>query len=213
MIPIGLDLEGFRDGGPDAGREFRAVLGAAPDDVVASCVGRLVPIKRVQLAIAAVGRARATGARLRLAVVGDGEIRPALEAYAGARGLTDAVTFTGYRTDLPSVVAGSDLALLSSDNEGTPVALIEAAAGGRPAVATSVGGVPEVVAPGTGVLVPRGDEQAMAAALGRLASDPAGRAEMGRAAASHVLDRFSAARLLESIDALYHELLGRRGLA
>ena len=212
VIPIGLELDAFRDAEPDAGRDFRAALGASRDEVVATCVGRLVPIKRLQLAIGAVARARGAGARLRLAVVGDGESRSELEAFASARGLGGAVTFTGYRRDLPAVVAGSDLAILSSDNEGTPVALIEAAAGGRPSVATSVGGVPEVVAPGTGLLVPRGDERAMAEALARLVADPSGRAAMGHAAASHVLHRFSAARLLESIDALYRELVQRRGV-
>jgi glycosyltransferase involved in cell wall biosynthesis len=74
------------------------------------------------------------------------------------------VRFLGYVPDSSTLVPSADLAILASDNEGTPVALIEAAAAGRPAVATAVGGVPEVVVPGAGLLVSRGDYAALAAA-------------------------------------------------
>jgi glycosyltransferase involved in cell wall biosynthesis len=211
-IPIGLELDGFSGLDRKLGASFRTEVGATDDDVVATCVGRLVPIKRLEGAIAATAVARQLGAPLKLAIVGDGECRARLEAAAAKNGVTDAVTFAGYRRDLEAIVAGTDIAVCSSDNEGTPVALIEAGAGGRPAVATRVGGVADVVASGAGVLVPPRDSAAMGEALARLAGDEALRKQMGERAAEHVLGRFTASRLLKNIDQLYSEHLSSRGI-
>ena len=149
---------------------------------------------------------------MRLLVVGDGELRPDLEALGRELGIADRVRFLGYRRDLTKIAAATDVAVLTSANEGTPVSLIEAAAAGSPAVATAVGGVADVVAPETGILVASGDSAAVADALVRLADDPGLRARMGAAASERALRRYSAARLIADIDALYGELLGRHGV-
>jgi glycosyltransferase involved in cell wall biosynthesis len=141
--------------------------------------------------------------------VGDGEVRTELERRAAQLGVGDEISFLGYRTDLPAIAAASDFAVLSSDNEGTPVSLIEAAAAGRPAVATDVGGVSDVVAPDSGILVPPNDPDALAAAIIDLMSDPDKRLEMGRNARERALRRFSADRLIGDMDSLYRELLSR----
>jgi glycosyltransferase involved in cell wall biosynthesis len=174
--------------------------------VLLTFVGRLVPIKRVDLALRALAHARERGAPVRLAIVGDGDQRPALESLARDLRVDEVTAFLGYREDMVGVTAGSDLALLTSANEGTPVSLIEAAAAGRPAVATAVGGVGDVVTPETGVLVPAGDTAALGAAIARLAGDPELRAGMGEAGREHVRGRFSAGRLLDDMDALYGAL-------
>ena len=122
-------------------------------------------------------------------------------------GVGSAVSFLGYRRDLPRIAAAADAAVLSSDNEGTPVWLIEAAAAGRPAIATDAGGTSEVVTPETGIVVPPDDETAFAAAISRLAGDPELRRQMGDRARQHVLRRYPVERLLSDIDALYRELL------
>lgn len=209
VISIGLELDAFAGLAPEQGASFRSDVGAAPRDIVATYVGRLVPIKRLETAIDAVALARRGGTAVRLALVGDGECRERLERHAQTVGLADAVSFTGYRDDLEGVIAGTDIAVLSSDNEGTPVFLIEAAAGGRPAVATKVGGVGEVVTPETGLLVPRRDARAMAGAIARLACDADLRLHLGARGASHVRQRFGAARLVSDIDRLYAQLLAR----
>src|SRR5262249_44200284 len=152
-------------------------------------VGRLVPIKRVDVLLRAFARASQT-ARLRLAIVGDGELREQLQAQARQLGVADRVWFAGYRDDMPTVAAAADIAVLSSDNEGTPVSLIEAAAAGKPGVSTDVGGVADVVTPDSGFLVPAGDSDALADALAKLGSDPALRDSMGRHARDHVGPRF-----------------------
>ena len=137
--------------------------------------------------------------------------RPELERLAAKLGVEDTVSFVGYMQDVTQVAAAADVAVLSSDNEGTPVSLIEAAAAGRPAVATAVGGVPDVVADGkTGLLVPPGDHEALARAIRRLLEDPGMRKRMGGAARAHVRARFSIERLVHDLEALYGDLLASR---
>ena len=104
------------------------------------------------------------------------------------------------------VAAASDIAVLSSDNEGTPVSLIEAAAAATPAVSTDVGGVRDVVTADTGLIVPPGDHLGLGRALSTLAANTAGRTEMGARARSHVAGRFGVERLISDVGALYDEL-------
>lgn len=210
VIPIGLDLDPFIAATRDEGASFRAEAGVADGDVLLTWVGRLVPIKRVDVLVRAVAEARARGARVRVAIVGDGELRGELEALASELGVADILWFAGYRPDMLPVAAGSELAVLSSDNEGTPVSLIEAAAAATPAASTNVGGVADVVVEGTGILTPPSDPEALGEAIATLAGDPARRDRMGRAARAHVANRFSVARLVRDIDALYAELLAAR---
>jgi glycosyltransferase involved in cell wall biosynthesis len=207
VVPLGLDLDPFLALGPDADRGFREEIGAGPDEVLFTFTGRLVPIKRPDVMLRSLARARAQGAPVRVAVVGDGLLRPELEELAASLGCAGAVDFLGYRRDLPRIAAGSDAALLTSDNEGTPVALIEAAAAGRAAVATAAGGVADIVRDGSGLLAPPGDEAALASLIARVAADPDGRRQMGLRARQHVLERFAAERLLDDIDLLYSQLL------
>jgi glycosyltransferase involved in cell wall biosynthesis len=210
VIPLGLELDDFLALDPEPGGPFRAEVGVRDGEVLATWVGRLVPIKRVDVLLRAVARARELGAPLRLAVVGDGELRPDLEAQAAALGIDGHVAFVGYRRDLAAIVAGTDVAVCTSDNEGTPVALIEAGAGARPLVATRAGGVPDVVVDGAGVLAERGDHVAVGAALARLSGDVALRREMGAVARRHVAARYRHEALVERMTALYELLLTER---
>ena len=211
VIPLGLDLEQLGRVGPRPGGPLRKELGVPEDEALATYVGRVVPIKRLDVLLRAVAVARQQRAPVHLAVVGDGELRPALARLAADLGISSRVHFLGYRRDLARIAEGSDLYALSSDNEGTPVSLIEGAAAGRPAVATRVGGVPEVVTPETGILTRPDDEHELGRALVRLADDRALRRGLGENARRHVLGRYSAERLLADIGALYEELLAARG--
>jgi glycosyltransferase involved in cell wall biosynthesis len=155
----------------------------------------------------AFAHARGEGAPVRLAIVGDGQLRPELERLAAELGVREQVWFAGYRASMLPVTAASDVAVLSSDNEGTPVSLIEAAAAGTPSVATAVGGVPHVVTPDTGALAPTGDHYALGGAIAQLASDPALRFERGERARAHVASRFGVERLVRDVESLYESLL------
>lgn len=210
VIPVGLDLDRFLELTGDNGDEFRREVGAAPGDVLLVYAGRLVPIKRVDRAIRALARVRDRGLPARLAVVGDGPLREELTALRDSLELGDAVRFLGYREQLEGAIAGADVAILTSDNEGTPVFLIEAGAGATPAVATSVGGIPDVVRPETGLLVSADDEAELADSIERLARDGELRTALGGRAREHVRDRFGHPRLLEDIDRLYRRLLDER---
>lgn len=210
VVPLGLELGRFAELDDAAGHEVRARLGIEADEVVLGFVGRLVEIKRVDLLLRALSQARSDGRRLRLLVVGDGELRPRLEALAHELGTADAVSFLGYRRDLPAIAAATDIAVLASANEGTPVALIEAAAAGIPAVATRVGGVGDVVTPETGVVVEPGDAEALAVAITALAGDREWRERLGAAARKRALRRYSAERLVADVEALYDRLLQSR---
>lgn len=213
VVPLGLDLDRFLAVERTEGQYVRDALEATPSDFLAVIAGRLVPIKRIDVALRAMARVRRDGVPAMLAVVGDGELRHDLTGLADRLGLTDVVRFLGYRSDMPEIMAASDVALLTSDNEGTPVSLIEAAAAARPAVATAVGGVSEVVAPDTGELAPAGDHAGLAAGLERLANDPDLRRERGARARQHVRSRYSAERLLTDIDNLYDELMSEAAVS
>jgi len=207
VLPLGLDLGPLAE--PDDGglREgTRGELGVAPEEVLLVFVGRVVPIKRLDVLLRALAQAGGSGPRLKLALVGDGEERSGLEELAGELGIERDMLFLGYRRELRPLFAAADVAVLSSDNEGTPVSLIEAGAAGLPAVATDVGGVGEVVGEETGILVPPGDPSALAGALRQMADDPERRRTYGRAARSRVTERYGAARLIGDVDTLYREL-------
>jgi glycosyltransferase involved in cell wall biosynthesis len=207
VVPLGLDLDAFLDVTKPTG-ELRTELDVPPDAPLVGIVGRLVPIKDVGTTIDAIARLNKD---VHLAVVGDGELRPALEQHARDRALADRVHFTGWRRDIAATVADLDVVVLSSRNEGTPVALIEALAAARPVVGTDVGGVRFVVQDHhNGFLVPPGDSNALADRINRLLADPHLRQQMGAHGRAHVRDRFSSKRLVADIRALYTELRNGR---
>ena len=214
VIPLGFDLAPFA---PEAGwrrGQLRAELGLAPDDWLIGSVGRLVPVKNHALLLQAAQALRQAGRRAHFVIVGDGELRPSLEAQARALGLEQAVSFTGWRRDLPPVYADLDVLVNTSRNEGTPVAVIEAMAAGVPVIATAVGGVPDVVADGaTGTLVPEGDAEALARALAERLDQPEAARRMAEAARVEVLQRYSMKQLLCNVDGLYQRLLMAKGIS
>jgi glycosyltransferase involved in cell wall biosynthesis len=148
---------------------------------------------------------------VRFLIVGDGELRDTLHASPEATALSDRLIWAGFRRDIPEVCFASDLVVLCSDNEGTPVSLIEASAAGVPVVSTRVGGAAKVIVDGeTGLLVDVEDEAALASAVRRLAGDAELRRRMGAAARAHATSTFSLERLVDDIDGLYRRLLAGR---
>jgi glycosyltransferase involved in cell wall biosynthesis len=208
VVRLGLDLSAFAD---DSDREARRAAvreqwGVGPGEHVVTLVARLVPIKRVDrfLETAALLRERAG---VRFVIVGDGELRDELQASEPARTLGDRLVWAGFRRDVPDVCFASDVVVLTSDNEGTPVSLIEAQAASVPVVSTSVGGVRSVVLDGeTGLLAD--DPPALSAAVASLLDDPSRAAAMATRGREHVLSTFGVERLVDDLDRLYRRLLG-----
>jgi glycosyltransferase involved in cell wall biosynthesis len=209
MIPNGVDVAAY--GCAATPRDaWRAAHGLRDDEIVYLCVGRLYAQKNHALllrAFAAMAR-KQTGARL--VVIGEGELRRALEAQATALGIAARVRFLGIRRDVPDALAASDVFVLASDYEGHPLSVMEAMAAGLPVVATAVGGVPELVTEGkTGLLVPAGDADALAAAMTRLAAR-ALRESMSRRARERAVRDFGVQTMVDAYARLYRKLVNRR---
>jgi glycosyltransferase involved in cell wall biosynthesis len=203
VIPLGLELSHLAGSLPRG-----ALRGEAADAPLIGIVGRLVPIKDVGTFLAAAALVRQSFPDARFAVVGDGEVRAALEAEARRLGLTEVTTFHGWRRDLAHVYGDLDVAVNSSLNEGTPVSLIEAMAAGCPVVATAVGGTPDVLGAGSrGLLVPARDAPALAQAIVETLTQRSAAAGRVAAARQHVLTLHSAERLIGDLDRLYRSLL------
>lgn len=204
VIQLGLNLSSHHAGAPPG--QLRAQLGLGPDVPLVGTVGRLVPIKDHATLLDAM----TSVPDAHLAVLGDGELRADLEAHTRRLGLADRVHFTGWWIDVATAMADLDLVVLSSRNEGTPVALIEAGASERAVVATDVGGVRAVVHDGVnGTIVPAADAAALASAIRDLLADPDRRASMGRAGREHSR-QFGRDRLVSDIRSLYDELFDQR---
>lgn len=205
VIPLGFDLSSFLNT-QVAGTLRRELM--LPDEArLLGIVGRLVPIKDLETTFRAM---TLLPPEVHLAVAGDGEKRTELEKRTEHLNLKERVHFLGWRKDVTNVMASLDVAVLSSRNEGSPVALIEALAAGVPVVATDVGGVRSVVEDHkSGFLVPSGDFKGLAAAASKLLDDPARARAMGEVGRSHVAHRFDQARLVSDIRSLYEDLLNR----
>lgn len=147
----------------------------------------------------------------RFVIVGDGELREALEKHVKDKHLERHVFLAGFRIDALELTKGSDIFAMSSINEGLCIALIDAMAMGKPAVATTAGGIPEVMIDGeTGYLVPPRDHRAMADRIAFLLKHPPERQRMGRAALERVREEFTVDRMIDATAAVYEQQAGRR---
>ncbi len=208
IIPLGLSLDRLLALSPSDRLAARRTL-AIPDDViVVATVGRLTAIKQQSLFLQMAQRLVRQSHRFVFLVVGDGELRADLEMQARELGVDEHMRFLGWRRDLEIVYGATDVFVLTSRNEGTPVALIEAMAAGVASVSTDVGGVRDVIhGPHLGSLVPFGAPEALAAAVAELAGDLATRQKLGSEARASVRDRFQGRRLIGDIRQLYCQLL------
>jgi glycosyltransferase involved in cell wall biosynthesis len=208
VIRLGIELE--QRVAPDDGarKETRRQLGLPGDPFLVGWVGRMTAVKRTDLVVRVLRRLVDRGVDAHLLLVGDGPDRDGLERYAHDLGVIRRCLFLGYQEDVARYYEAMDALLLPSVNEGTPVSVIESLAAGRPAVATRVGGTPDVVRDGVdGFLVDSDDADDLAARLAELAADPARRAQMGAAGRERVLERYAVDRLVDDVDALYRRLL------
>src|SRR5918994_842049 len=166
---------------PPSGRDVRAELGLGPQVPVVGTVCALRPQKALDVLVRAAAALRGRFTALRVVIVGDGPERPALERQIGELGLGETVTMLGHRSDVPDVLRAFDVAVCSSNFEGTPLSILEYMEAGLPVVATRVGGVPDLIESGEhGLLVEPGDPGALANALAELLGDQPRGAEMGR---------------------------------
>ncbi|HEV3011187.1 MAG TPA: glycosyltransferase [Burkholderiales bacterium] len=175
-------------------------------------IGRLAPRKGLAEAIAAVALARDAGVAARLVIAGAGPEEQLLRQQVQSLGLESAVSFSGpaYGAGKAKLLGEADALLLASHAEGLPYALLEAMAAGVVPVVTPVGGIPDVVQPGLhGLMVPVGDAQAIAAAIGALSRDRERLALMSAACRERIAQAYSIDRAAQDFGALYHKLESR----
>lgn len=210
VIPLGFQhLNDLADGRKTLRSSARRELGVDGATAVVGIIGRLVPVKDHTTFLEAAARLVRWRPDTRFLVVGDGPLKTALQVRAQRLGIDNHVQFLGWRRNLTPVYAAMDLCCLSSRNEGTPVAVIEALAAGVPVVATAVGGVPDVLHNGKwGRMTPAGHPSALAQAMFETLSDPLPDPE----AQVHTLNHFSAQRLLNDVESLYIRLLKQAGI-
>jgi glycosyltransferase involved in cell wall biosynthesis len=206
VIHNGVDPAPLLDArGERVRREFG--LGKVP---VLAMVGRLTPQKDPLTLLEA---CRLLKTDFRLMMVGDGELRSKAEKFVADNNLGDKVTFTGNRTDIPDILAASDILVLDSRWEGLPMVIIEAQMAGVPVVASSVGGVPELIEDGvTGFLVPPRNPQALADVLFNLIVNPKLLRRVASAARDKALHEFTLKRMLTKTHQLYEDILKKKAL-
>jgi L-malate glycosyltransferase len=211
VIRNGVELDRFA--GPVDRMAIRRELGLADDAALVTVVSRLNAMKGLEQFLEAASQLLPRFPHLHFLIVGESSLgdlhyKPALKRLAARLGLDGHVHFTGFRSDVPALLASATVSVMPSLNEALSNVLLESMAAGVPTVATRVGGTPEAMADGvTGLLVPPGDAAALAAATARLLSDPALAAALGRAARQTVAQRFSADRMAQATERLYVDLL------
>ncbi len=224
-VPLGFNLDKFAIDQDTKGIIFRNKYGFKKTELVIGIIGRLVPIKNhdMFLEVAAIIKADPDkNVNVRFAIIGDGESRRQIEEKAASLNLscsyfitspksdTD-VVITSWETEIDQALAGLDMVVLTSSNEGTPVSLIEAQSAYRPVVSTNVGGVEDIVIQGkTGFITEVGDTIGFAKYVQQLIDDAGLREQMGKSGYKNVITSYSKQRLISDMKKLYFKFLKKK---
>lgn len=206
VVPNGVAVTGIEPRHDAAKARLLSQLNRPAESILLGTVGRLSPVKDIETMLRALQRLRQAGWHAELAVAGDGETRPALEALAKTLQIEKSVHFLGMRSDVAQLLSAFDVFVQSSLSEGYSLALVEAAAAQLPIVATRVGGNADIVMEGVnGLLVEPRDTSAMANALTLLLDSADLRDRMGLAGRSWAMKSGTIEAMGLAYDALYRE--------
>ena len=203
LMPPGLAIGVL----PDR-KESRNALSVPANSLQCAFIGRVTQIKRPDRFLDVVNEIKKRGVKLDFSIAGDGELLEMCRERIKQENLP--VTILGWQSDIERVLSSADMVVLTSDNEGTPLSLIQAGMAGLPVVTTNVGSVPEVVLDGVTGIVTRLDVQEIADALEKLANDDVLRTKLGVAAQEFTLSNFGVKRLVHDHEELYKKLLSSR---
>ena len=214
VIPLGFDLERFRINQDVKRENFREKFNIQPDELAIGIIGRLVSIKNHSLFLkVAMQTQLKSDKKLRFIIIGDGDLKASLIKEAKQmqvefeRGNLN-ITFTSWIKNIDEAIAGLDIIVMTSKNEGTPVSLIEAQAGSKAVITTDVGGIKDIILPNeSGLISPSDDDLLMTKNLLRLIDDSKLREEMGSSGSKFVKNRFTYQRLADDMDVLYQKLM------
>lgn len=210
VIPLGFDLMKFQENLPEKRVETRTTWKLNTDEVAVAIIGRLAPIKNHQLFLDVIELLAEKGIKARYFIVGDGQEKNSIEQRSEEleKKYNLKIELTSWIKDIATFNAGMDIICLSSDNEGTPVSLIEAQASGVPVISTDVGGVKDIVSEGeTGFIVPKKDVKAFAEKLQLLIEQKEIRDKMSQNGWNFVRDKFHYTTLVKNMENYYSELI------
>jgi glycosyltransferase involved in cell wall biosynthesis len=215
LVDAGVDPGKIRliRSGIDVARFIPVADNAGPKRVLAiGTVAVLQERKGHRFLLEAVAELKDRGVKLVCRLAGTGAERGELEQMAARLGLAEEISFLGFVADMPAFLAGLDIFVLPSLNEGLGVAALEAMAAGKAVVASRVGGLTEMITDGlTGLLVPPRDSKALSDAIATLIADPSRARALGRSAAAHVRRHFTLEQMAAGNEDYYYELLEDRG--
>jgi glycosyltransferase involved in cell wall biosynthesis len=203
LMPPGLAIGAL----PDR-QDSRNALTLPANSLQCAFIGRVTQIKRPDRFLDVVSEMKKRGINLDFFIAGDGELLDVCRERIKQEDLP--VTILGWQSDIERVLSSADMVVLTSDNEGTPLSLIQAGMAGLPVVTTNVGSVPEVVLDGVTGIVTRLDVQEIADALEKLVNDKVLRTKLGAAAKEFTLSNFGVKRLVHDHEELYKKLLSSR---
>ena len=212
LVYTGMEVDRFKGARVDL-RAKRVQLGLPPAVPVIGMIAQLTPEKGHDIALRAFSQVVKTVPDARLLIVGEGNQRGAIEQDIRDLGLGFHTVLTGYRKDIPEILSAVDISLHPSHMDGLPRSLVEAMLAGKPVVATSVGGIPEVACDGeTALLVEPGDSCALAAALLRLLGDVDLARRLGEQGRESASGRFSLDRMVDEWLGVYKDAFRGKGL-
>ncbi len=208
VIPNGIHVEKFA--GPGDPDSVRREFGIAPEQPLVGIVARLSEERKgVNFFIEMAALVTAEEPAVRFIVVGDGPLRPGIEAHAAARGLSGRIVFAGERQDIARLLKALTVFVQPSLQEGASYVLLEALATGTPVVATPAGSAEEMLTHGeTGMIIPMRNPQALAGAVLTLLRDPALGRRIGDAGSSLIRSRYSVETMVERYIEVYHQISG-----
>lgn len=218
VLPLGIEMEKYTGNPKKQRSRFREKYFLADDEVAIGLIGRIVPVKNHEFFLAVIKRIENTGVKARFFIVGDGPLRQQLQEKASSSGIPFVffpetpriarLTFTSWETEMEMVMAGLDMVVLTSHNEGTPVSLIEAQAAEKPVVTINTGGISDIVKHGeTGYVVAPGHTDIFTNFVLKLIKDPGLRHKMGACGAVFVRSRFQKQVQVKALHQLYNNLL------
>lgn len=208
VIPNAVDCGAFY--APDQRDHYRSEFNLAPESQVVGYTGRLDIQKRLDLLLAGFSQVLARHPQSRLMIVGKGSLRSKLEALAASLGISHAVIWTGFRQDIPPLLAAMDIYVQPSANEGLSHSILEAMAAGKAVIVTDVGGAREVVTDGkTGILIPPGSASAIGSAIVNLLDHPEKRTALAQAGRRRVNQEFNVQRMADGYQEVYQSLVLR----
>jgi glycosyltransferase involved in cell wall biosynthesis len=212
VIPLGFDLSEFTQDNTDVRRIVRNKFGVREDEVAVAIVGRLAPIKNHLFFLDVIEALLKTEQNIKVFIVGDGSERETISQRVNELNsvFDNRITMTSWILDIAAFNKGMDIICLTSNNEGTPVSLIEAQASGLPVISTDVGGVHDVVMDGkSGFVIKKGDFETYVEKLRLLVRDKLLRRKFAETGRAVVVEKYGYQRLVDDMIAFYTELIER----